>query len=167
MQYKYCPICGGLLEEKLIELENKPRLICNDCDFIFYINPTPAAAVILFNEDDKILLIKRKYEPQRGYWSLPAGFLEYNETAEQTAIRETKEETNLNIRLSELFGVYSSFDEPQKHILVIIYRGEIIDGDLKLGDDAVEVKYFSLDDLTYDIAFSCHRKILDRLKENT
>ena len=162
MQYKYCPECGGLLEEKMIPQENRSRLICKKCSFIFYINPTPATAVILF-KDNKILLVKRKYEPQQGYWSLPAGFLEYDETAEQTAIRETKEETNLDIKLTALFGVYTSFDDPRVHVLLVVYRGEILSGELKPGDDAEEVKYYSLDKLPAKIAFSCHRKILDKL----
>ena len=164
MQYKYCPQCGGLLEKKLLALEDRPRLICKQCDFIFYINPIPAAGVILFKEN-KIVLIKRKYEPKRGQWSLPAGFLEYDETVEQTAIREAKEETNLTVRLNGLFGVYSAFDDPCKQVLLVVYRGIIIDGEIEPGDDAAEVKYFLLNDLPEDIAFSCHRHVLNKLRQ--
>lgn len=165
MRYKYCPNCGGLLEERLIEEEIKLRLICKDCDFIFYINPTPAVAVILFNNDGEILLVKRKYEPRRNYWALPAGFLEYDETVEETAIREIKEETNLDIKLNGLFGVYSAFDDPRVQVLLVVYRGEIIDGDLKPGDDAEEVSYFSFNNLPKNIAFKCHYKILKMLRQ--
>lgn len=162
MTFKYCPKCGGLLEQRLPQQDDRPRLICKECDFVFYINPTPAVAVILL-KNNKVVLVKRKYEPKRGAWSLPAGFLEYGETAEQTAIREVKEETNLVIRLNGLFGVYSALDDPRKEVLLVVFRGEIIDGDLKPGDDAEEVKYFSLDDLPKNIAFKCHRNILNEL----
>ena len=164
MEYKYCPKCGGLLKQRLILPEDRPRLICKECDFIFYINPTPAVGVILL-KNNKIVLVKRKYEPKRGQWSLPAGFLEYDETVEQTAIREAKEETNLNIRLNELFGVYSAFDDPRKQVLLVIYRGIILDGEIKPGDDAEEVEYFSLDNLPEEIAFASHRDVLNKVRQ--
>ncbi len=167
MFYKNCPECGGLLEDKLIKQENTKRLICKECRFIFYINPIPAVAVILFNKNKEILLVKRKYEPQSGDWSLPAGFLEYNETAEQNAIREAKEETNLNIRINRLFDVYSGFDDPRKHVLLVVYYGEIIGGELKPGDDAAEAIFFALDNLPTNVAFTTHRDILDRLISET
>jgi len=164
MEYKYCPKCDGLLKQRLILQEDRPRLICKECSFIFYINPTPAAGVILL-KDNKIVLVKRKYEPKRGQWSLPAGFLEYDETVQQTAIREAKEETNLDVRLNGLFGVYSAYDDPRKQVVLIVYRGEIISGDLKPGDDAEDVKFFPLDDLPEEIAFGCHRHVLNLVRQ--
>ena len=72
--FKYCPVCGDLLVEKLVHAEGTKRLVCRGCNFIFYINPVPAVGVILF-QDDKILLVKRKYPPKIGEWTLPAGFI--------------------------------------------------------------------------------------------
>ena len=164
MLYKFCPKCSGFLELKHIPQEDRSRLVCIECGFIFYINPSPAVAVILL-KDDKIVLVRRKYEPKQGLWSLPAGFLEYDETIEQTAIREVKEETNLNIQLKGLLGVYSAFDDPRKQVLLVVYRGEIINGELKPGDDADEVKFFSLNELPDDIAFSCHRHVLNKVSQ--
>ena len=160
--YKFCPKCGKNLVNKFIKQEQTERLVCENCDFIFYINPVPAVAVILMN-DRKILLVKRKYDPRKGTWSLPAGFMEFGETTKQTAVREVKEETNLNIEVKELFGVFPGFDDPRVHVVVIVYRGEIINGQLKAGDDASEVTFFHLNDLPEDIAFRAHRKILELL----
>ncbi len=157
--YKFCPKCGNSLVHKFVKQEQTERLVCENCDFIFYINPIPAVAVILMN-DRQVVLVKRKYEPRKGMWSLPAGFMEYGETTEQTAIRETKEETNLNIKITELFGVFPGFDDPRVHVVLIVHRGEIIDGQIKPGDDAEEVKFFPLDELPGDIAFTAHRRIL-------
>jgi len=160
--YKFCPKCGSDLAYKFIKQEQTERLVCENCDFIFYINPVPAVAVILMN-DRQVLLVKRKYEPRQGMWNLPAGFMEFGETTQQTAIREAKEETNLQIEVKELFGVFPGFDDPRVHVVLIVYRGEIVSGHIQPGDDASEVKFFPLDELPGDIAFSAHRTILEML----
>lgn len=161
--FKYCPRCGENLSEKFVENEGTERLVCSHCNFIFYINPTPAAAVILIDEG-KILLVKRKYEPRKDEWSLPAGFMEYNETADETAVREAKEETNLNVAIKDLYGVYPGFDDPRVHVVLIVFRGKILNGRLNPGDDASEVRFFSFNDLPERIAFSAHRQIVHELK---
>lgn len=160
--YKFCPRCGANLAQKFIKQEQMERLVCENCNFIFYINPVPAVAVILMNKQ-QVVLVKRKYQPRQGMWSLPAGFMEFNETTEQTAIREAKEETNFDIAVTELFGVFPGFDDPRVHVVLIVYRGAIVDGHLKPGDDASEVKFFSLNELPAEIAFTSHRRILELL----
>lgn len=160
--YRYCPKCGKNLVNKFLKQEQTERLVCENCHFVFYMNPIPAVAVILV-QNQQIVLVKRKYEPRKGLWSLPAGFMEFDETTEQTAIREAKEETNLDIKVKELFGVFPGFDDPRVHVVVIVYRGEIINGQVKPGDDADEVSFFSLHDLPEDIAFTAHRRVLDLL----
>ena len=160
--FKFCPKCGNNLIKKFIRQEQTERLVCENCNFIFYINPIPAVAVILM-KDRQIVLVKRKYEPRKGMWSLPAGFMEFGETTEDTAIREAKEETNLKIKVKELFGVFPGFDDPRVHVVIIVYWGEIINGQLKPGDDAEEVSFFPLNNLPEDIAFTAHRIILERL----
>ena len=162
--FKFCPVCSGDLIEIYLGDEKETRLVCNSCGYIFYTNPTPAAAVILIR-DKKIVLVKRKFNPRIGDWTLPAGFMEYNETSEETAIRETKEETNLDIKIKELFAVLPGFDDSRVHVILIVYVGEIKGGDLLPGDDAVEVKFFPLDELPDNIAFSAHREVLKRLNE--
>lgn len=160
--YKFCPKCGKNLVNRFLKQEQTERLVCENCDFIFYMNPVPAVAVILM-QNLKIVLVRRKFEPRKGLWSLPAGFMEFDETTEQTAIREAKEETNLDIKINELFGIFPGFDDPRVHVVVIVYKGEIINGQVKPGDDASEVKFFPLDALPEDIAFTAHRNILERL----
>lgn len=161
--FKFCPKCGSNLAKKLLKQEQTERLVCQNCGFIFYINPVPAVAVILMNNQE-IVLVKRKYEPCKGTWSLPAGFMEFDETTERTAIREAKEETNLDIAIKELFGVFTGFDDPRIHVVVIVYWGEIVNGEMKAGDDAEQVKFFPLNDLPENIAFTAHRVILEKLQ---
>lgn len=160
-RYRFCPMCGAELESQT--LHDRMRLVCPRCQYVFYQNPTPAVGVILM-EKNKILLVQRKYEPRAGDWSLPAGFIEYGEEVQQAALRELKEETNLDIRVTGLFEVYSGKDDPRSHVVLILYRGEIIGGKLRAGDDAVAARFFSLDQLPENIAFCCHRQAIEKLK---
>lgn len=159
--YSFCPRCGGRLNERYAE--GRDRLICEKCGFIFYQNPVPAAAVIL-QQHRRILLVKRKFEPRAGEWSLPAGFIEWGESPEQTAIREVQEETGLNVALHSLYGVYRGKDYPDYEILLVVYRGEILSGELRPGDDAIEAQWFDLAQLPENIAFQLHRNILAELR---
>ena len=157
MEFSFCPKCGGVLETKEIEQQN--RLVCQDCGFIFYQNPTPAVATVLL-KDEQILLVKRKFEPKRGFWSLPAGFVEYDEYPVQAAVREAKEETNLDIEVGKVIGVYGGFDDPRVHVILVVYMAEILGGSLKPGDDAEEAEFFSFDELPKNLAFRSHRKVI-------
>ena len=156
-------MCGGELRESFVHDENTKRLVCQNCGFVFYMNPVPAVAVILF-QNDEILLVKRKFAPQIGYWTLPAGFMEYWESPEECAIRETKEETNLDIRISKIFAALPGSYEMEIQIVLIVYEGEIMGGELRPGDDALEAKFFPLDNLPENIAFSAHREVLKQLQ---
>jgi ADP-ribose pyrophosphatase YjhB (NUDIX family) len=158
--YCFCPKCGGALHNRFTE--GRERLVCEKCDFIFYQNPIPATAVIL-QRNDQILLVKRKFEPRAGEWSLPAGFIEWGEGPEQTAIREVKEETNLDIAVRKIYGVYPGNDYPGYQILLVVYTGEILGGQLQPGDDALEARWFDFAHLPENIAFRIHRNILASL----
>ena len=159
--YRFCPRCGSSLEKRFTE--GRDRLVCTRCGFVFYQNPLPAAAVIL-ERDHKVLLVKRKFEPRAGAWTLPAGFIEQGEGPEACAIREATEETNLDIRLGGLFGVYSGMDDPRQHVLLVVYRGIIEGGEMRPGDDAEEAGFFTYQALPKDIAFESHRQILHALR---
>jgi ADP-ribose pyrophosphatase YjhB (NUDIX family) len=161
--YKFCPKCGHHLSQK--KIEGLFRLQCKSCDFIFYQNPIPAVAAILI-KDNKILLVKRKYEPRAGAWCLPAGFLEFSESMEEGLVREVKEETNLDIRVIELFQVCNARDDPRSQIVLIVYKGKILDGELNPGDDAMDAKFFPLNHLPKDIAFSCHWEAIETIREH-
>ena len=163
--FRYCPVCGAQLKERTIKNENHKRLQCSNCGFIFYMNPIPAVAVILL-KNNEILLVKRKYPPQKGDWTLPAGFMEYFESPEECAIREVKEETNLEIRIKRLYAALPGSYEMKIQIVLIVYIGEIISGDLIPGDDAIDARFFPLDALPENIAFSAHREILKRLSNH-
>ncbi len=154
---KFCPHCAGRLAPRMID--RWERLVCQECGFIFYINPKVAAGVLTEHEG-RVVLVKRGIEPRAGYWALPSGFAEYGETIEQTAIRECHEETGLEIELDDLLGVYSVNSDFYGHLVLVLYSAHIVDGEMVAGDDASEVGLFAPAELPTDIAFQAHREAL-------
>jgi 8-oxo-dGTP diphosphatase len=103
--------------------------------------------------DGKIILIKRKNDPFKGKWALPGGFVEYGEKVEDAVIREIYEETGLKTSIIKIFGVYSDPNrDPRGHTVSIVYLLDIIGGMLKGGDDAIDAKFFKLEELP-DLSF--------------
>jgi ADP-ribose pyrophosphatase YjhB (NUDIX family) len=160
--YKFCPLCGNRLVER--EIEHKSRMICSSCEFVHYLNPVPASGVILV-QNGGVLLVRRKFEPRIGMWTLPAGFVEAGEDAASCAVREMKEETNLDVDLVRLFDVYSAFDDPRTAVVLILYVGRRTGGEMMCGDDASEARFFELGSLPAEIAFRAHRMALSDIQK--
>ena len=159
--YRYCPHCRTELD--LRDEGGVPRPACPSCGFVQYLSPAPGAAVILLRAD-RICLVRRKYPPKAGQWSLPAGFQEYNEDSAGAALREVREETGLVVRLGEVFAVHTGVLPPDRSVLVVIYRADEIGGRLQAADDAEEVGFYPLDQLPGPIAFAIHRSVLSDLR---
>jgi ADP-ribose pyrophosphatase YjhB (NUDIX family) len=157
--YRFCPWCSKELVQAT--LDGQLRLACGDknCGFIYYQNPVPAAGAIIV-ENDSILLVKRAHPPKIGWWCVPAGFMEWNEHPTQTAVRELREETGLDVRLKGFFEVYSGNDGPRNNAILLLYLAERIGGEMAASDDALDVRFFPFDDLPQDIAFISHRQAL-------
>ena len=157
--YRYCPLCGKELLEKFTD--GRPRMVCADkkCGFVFYQNPIPAAGAIVV-ENDSILLVKRAHPPCVGWWCIPAGFMEWHEHPEETAVREVKEETGLDLKLTGFFDVYSGNDDPRANALLILYLADRIGGEMQPADDALDVGFFPFDALPDKIAFEAHHQAL-------
>jgi 8-oxo-dGTP diphosphatase len=155
----YCPYCGAAM--KAAEVDGRVREVCSACGFILYRNPVPGVGVLVEIEGG-IVLIRRGQPPFKGEWALPAGYIEADESAEQAAVRECKEETGLDVELLELFGVYSFPEGPVQPGIIIFYRARPVGGELRAGDDAQDVGIFSLDGLPDPLAFRTHREVLAR-----
>ena len=138
--FKFCPKCGG----KLIKKEGN-LLDCSKCGFHFYINPLPCNGVIIENEKSEIMLVKRKFEPKKGYWDWPGGFINPNENLEESVKREIKEELDVNVEMGKIIGVYDwtyfyeGIDFPT---IGIVVSARITGGELKPSDDISEYKFF-------------------------
>jgi ADP-ribose pyrophosphatase YjhB (NUDIX family) len=166
MEYKYCPNCGHALETRETE-DHHLRPVCPACGAIVYLNPTIAVGVIAERPDGQILLVLRGENPGRGLWGLPAGFMEIDETAEQTAVRECLEETGVTVGLDDLWGVWSYYHE-WKHAsgVLILYAAHVISGEPHAGSDSVEARFFLPDEIEDALlAFPSHRDALARWKK--
>jgi ADP-ribose pyrophosphatase YjhB (NUDIX family) len=144
-------------------VDGRVRAVCGRCGYVAYRNPVPAAGVIVV-EDDEVLMVRRKLDPRQGMWTLPAGFVEYDEHVADCAVRETKEETNLDVELIRLFGVYMAMDDPRVRVVLLLYLGKRVGGDIRPGDDASEARFFPLDRTPAEIAFKAHEQALSDVR---
>ncbi len=155
---KYCPRCGAKLEKKLVG--DKIRYVCPKCGYVFYLNPVVAAGALV-EVDGKVALVKRGVEPGKGLWALPSGYVEADETAEDAAARETREEIGLEVKVEDLLGVYSFGSPGEQHGVLILYSAKKIGGELRAGDDAQDVRLFAPHELPMDkIAFETSKMAL-------
>lgn len=159
---EYCPYCRDSLINKIID--NKSRLYCEICNEIIYENPIPATACIVI-ENNKILLVKRKFDPKKEEWCLPGGFIELGETPEHACLRELKEETGLNGEIERLIDALHSNSLLYDSVIVIGYLIKDVSGKIIAGDDAEEVAYFNFKDIPL-LAFKSHRILLDKVLNN-
>lgn len=150
---KFCHFCGFALEKRFIE--GRTRLYCKVCDQPLYENPVPACCCVVTNSPGEILLVKRSVLPKIGMWCLPGGFMEIGETPEGTALRELKEETGLNGKISQILGVLTHPSQLYGTVSITGYSVENFSGNIFPGDDAMDCKFFSYEDLP-EIAFNSH-----------
>ncbi len=125
-----------------------------------YRNPALTVDTIIL-DDNKIILIKRLNDPYKDHWAIPGGFVEYGEKVEDAAVREAKEETGLDIELTQLVGVYSDPDrDPRGHTVSVAFLSKIVGGTLKSDSDAKDAKFIDIQELkNMKLAFD-HNEIL-------
>ena len=156
--FRFCPLCGISLVVRPESL--RPRLTCPTCGYIYYHNPVPAAGGVILR-DGCVCLVRRSIEPRRGDWTLPAGFVEYDESPESCAIREVAEETGLAIAIDGVLGVYAGFDDPRQHVVLVLYWAKETELRTPIaGDDAESVGFFAEEEIPSNIAFRAHRQAL-------
>ena len=155
-EFRYCPQCGAQVEMQNKEGRNRP--VCSACGHIIYVNPIPAAALVVI-EKNRALLTLRDVEPKMGEWCLPGGFLEWGESPEEGAKRELFEETGITAEELSLVGVYDSVTGARLHVLLVVYRVTSWTGTPAAGDDASEVRWFNIDSVP-PLAFAVHEKAL-------
>ena len=155
--YQYCSYCGK--ENNYGQIDGNTRYHCLNCKTIHYENPKPTATLICPKEDS-ILLGRRAFNPGKGEWGLPGGFMELGETLFEAAKRELKEETNLNGEVIKILGTCSHYGSIFGDVLLIGLEVNIKNWDFMLaGDDVAELKLFNISNLP-KLAFDCHQKIV-------
>jgi ADP-ribose pyrophosphatase YjhB (NUDIX family) len=136
----FCSRCGAPLRLGSVAGEHRERLVCGACGFIAYVNPRLVVSTLPVTESGELVLIRRAIEPAYGTWAQPGGFLEADETAIQGAIRETLEETGLEVRPTSIVGLYS---QPSSAVVVVAYEATIVGGEARVTDEALEVATFA------------------------
>ena len=140
---RYCLLCGASLATRTVA--GKPRRACTACDFVYFVEPKVGVGVMVV-EDDRLLLVRRAMEPEKGKWSLPAGYLDHGESPVETAVRETREETGLEVRIAELVDAFHNPPGAGASVF-LLYRAERVSGEPIAGDDADAAAFFGRDDL--------------------
>jgi len=136
--------------ERVPEGDNVARDVCDTCGFVHYVNPKIVVGSIV-RQDDKILLCRRAIEPRKGYWTLPAGYMEKGETTEEGAKREAHEEALAHIRIHDLLAVYNI---PRISQVQLMYRASLSVPGVSAGPESLEVAFFAWDEIPWeDLAF--------------
>ena len=144
------------------EGDNRERMICRECGYILYDNPKIIVGSVA-RRDDRILLVRRAIEPRRGFWALPAGFLELNESSNAGAEREAWEEACARIEIEGLLAIY---DIPRISQVQLIYRARLLDERIAPGPESLEVALFGWDEIPWsDLSFPSVRWALQHERE--
>jgi len=156
---KFCSHCGKKVSLQIPEGDNLQRFVCDSCGMIHYQNPKIVTGTIP-EWGDQILLCRRAIEPRKGYWTLPAGFMENQESAEIGARRETLEETGLSV---DIDGLYALFNIPHISQVYLMFRASMPSTDFGPTSESLEVKLFDEADIPWDeLAFVVMQETLKR-----
>ena len=155
---RHCRSCGAPVEYRLPADDNRERATCTACATIHYENPLIVVGTLpVWGE--QVLLCRRNIEPRRGYWTLPAGFLETGETTADGALRETIEEAGAQVEMLPLFSMLNVVRVAQVHLF---YRALLLGPDFDPGPETIEARLFDERDLPWDaLAFRTVRKTLE------
>lgn len=148
---RYCPQCGHAVDMIIPTGDNRVRAVCPHCEHIDYDNPRIITGTIPLYKG-QLLLCRRNIEPRFGYWTLPAGFMENQETTSEGALRETLEESGSIAVCKQAFSMISIPHINQVHLF---YIAELKQNDFHATEESSEVALFDLDDIPWDeLAFS-------------
>ncbi|MBE0477590.1 NUDIX hydrolase [Candidatus Aerophobetes bacterium] len=156
----FCICCGENLERKLIEEEERTRLVCKNCGYIHYQNPLPVVVAVLTRPEQRVVgVIKRAIAPREGKWALVGGFMEIDEQPEEAILREVREEIGVEGKVRGLINVHSDKSGLYHKVVVIGYEVVITESTFLPGKEVKEFKFFPLCSLP-PLAFPSHGKIL-------
>lgn len=158
MPYHFCPYCGSSIEYRIPAQDDKARAICDSCNQIHYHNPRIVVGSVAFWQES-VLLCRRAIAPRIGFWSLPAGYLELDESTEAGALREAREEAHAELQIKALLAIYNLVHIQQ---VQIVYLSELLTPDIQPGTESLEVRLFELDAIPWqDLAFPTVKQALD------
>ncbi len=157
---RFCALCGTEMELRTILPDHKQHRRCPRCGFIFFPSAKLVAGCVIVQKD-RVLLLRRGYEPAVGKWTFPGGFVDFGESAAEAALRETLEEVGMRVVLGPVLGVY--FDPHNSKACIATYLAAPAGSEPQLSAEATEVRYFAPDEIPWDeLAFrSTHDALTD------
>lgn len=159
---KHCPLCAAPLAPA--ELDGRRRARCPACEFVLYENPAAASAGLVLDASSRVLLVRRAIEPFRGSWALPAGYQEIDERPEQTAVREVREESGIEVEVLALVDLVFVPEDARRPANVAVFLCRPIGGSLIPGEDVLEAGWFACESLPGDLGFANGPLILEALR---
>lgn len=160
----FCSHCGARVTLRVPPGDHLPRYICDACGVIHYQNPRLVVGCVPEAPDGQILVCKRAIEPRRGYWTIPAGFMENGETLQQAAARESQEEALVDVEIGTLLSVVHVTSAHQVHVF---FRARLRGPDFGAGPESLDVKLVTPDEIPWeDIAFPSTSFTLRRYLED-
>jgi len=157
-EVRFCPRCGSAVGREV--RFGRLRPVCPACGWVHFADPKVAAAVLI-EQDGRVLLVRRVNEPFRGRWTIPAGFVDAGEDPAEAAARECLEETGLKVRITGVLDVVAGREHPRGADFIIVYSGEVLEGELIAADDADLAEWFPRGELP-PLAFRATEVILIR-----
>lgn len=160
----FCSHCGATVALAVPDGDTLPRHVCTSCGTIHYQNPKMVIGCIA-EWEGRILLCRRAIEPRHGLWTLPAGFMENNETTAEAAARETLEEACAEVAIERLFALVNI---PYIHQVHMFYTARLIDGRFGAGAESLESALFDEADIPWSsmafrsVSFALHAWLEDR-----
>jgi len=157
MTSHYCLKCGALLEQRYIE--NREREVCPGCGWIYYLQLKVGAGVMI-EKDGCVLLLQRAHDPWKGYWNIPAGYVESDEHPKGAGKREAFEETGLVVAIGELLKAYYYSDDPRGNGVALIYKADIVGGELRVDHESNAARYFRWQEIPANLAGGGHDQVI-------
>lgn len=142
----FCMQCGQSTTTRIPLGDSLPREVCTSCGFIHYVNPKIICGALV-TEGDQILLCRRAIEPRYGKWTLPAGFMELNETLQAGAARETQEEAQADVEIEQLYCIYNL---PHIGQVYTLFKAQLKNHHFGAGEETIESRLFSETDIPWD-----------------
>jgi len=161
---KFCSACGAPVTLTIPDGDHLPRHVCTVCKTVHYENPRIIAGCVP-EWQGKILLCKRAIEPRRGYWTVPAGFMENGEAVQDGAAREAMEEALARVEIGSLLSIVNVIRAHQVHIT---FRARLLDGEFGVGPESLETKLCDPSEIPWDdiaflsVEFALRRYLEDR-----
>lgn len=159
----FCSACGQPVATVIPGGDNRARSVCTACGTVHYVNPKLVVGSVPEYEG-RILLCRRAIEPRKGFWTVPAGFMELGETLGEAALRETWEEALARVELGSLFSVVDVVHAGQVHVF---FRARLPRPEFGAGAETLETRLFSPDEIPWDdLAFPSIRIALEHYVED-